>query len=256
MTTLSSSTMKSSAVNATSSAASISVRRLSLLPYVFWISSISSRTTLPAASSSLSSAADLARALALLGQLVLDDENLETREAIELQLEDRVGLLGVELEALHDLLRRVGLAVRLADDPDDLVERVEDLLEALEHVDALPAAPRARARGAWSRPPAGSAGSARGSPCRSRRSGRPTSSFSVGIRHVRLTMKLVWSGVFLNRYAITIFGSASFFSSSSIRTSSVDTSLTSSERRQLAREDDVGDALDERGLVDRVRECW
>ncbi len=40
-------------------------------------------------------------------------------------------------------------------------------------------------------------------------------------------MKLVCSGVFLNRYAITICGSASFFSSSAIRTSSVETSLTS-----------------------------
>jgi len=41
-----------------------------------------------------------------------------------------------QLEALHDLLRGVGLAVRLADDPDDLVERVEDGLEAFEDVDA------------------------------------------------------------------------------------------------------------------------
>ena len=31
----------------------------------------------------------------------------------------------------------VGLAVGLADDPDDLVERVEDRLEAFEDVDAL-----------------------------------------------------------------------------------------------------------------------
>ena len=65
------------------------------------------------------------------------------------------------------------------------------------------------------------------------RSGRPTSGFSVGIRQVRLTMKLVWSGVFLNRYAITMRGSASFFSSSAMRTSSVDTSLTSSSGGSL-----------------------
>ena len=76
-------------------------------------------------------------------------EDLEPRQAVDLQLEDRVGLLGVELEPLHDLLGRVGLAVRLADDLDDLVERVEDLLEAFEDVDALLAAPRARARAAW-----------------------------------------------------------------------------------------------------------
>ena len=46
-------------------------------------------------------------------------------------------------------------------------------------------------------------------------------------------MKLVCSGVFLNRYAMTIFGSASFFSSSAIRTSSVETSLTSSSGGSL-----------------------
>ena len=46
-------------------------------------------------------------------------------------------------------------------------------------------------------------------------------------------MKLVWSGVFLNRYAITIFGSASFLISSAIRTSSVETSLTSSSGGSL-----------------------
>ena len=46
-------------------------------------------------------------------------------------------------------------------------------------------------------------------------------------------MKLVWSGVCLKRYAITIFSSASFFSSSAIRTSSVDRSLTSSSGGSL-----------------------
>ena len=130
--------MKSSAVKATSSADSMqraalvalaAVRLLDLLDLV--------ADDLPAAVLVLEQAADLARALALVGQLVLDDENLEARQAIQLQLEDGVGLLGVELEALHDLLGRVGLAVRLADDADDLVERVEDLLEALEDVDAL-----------------------------------------------------------------------------------------------------------------------
>ena len=56
---------------------------------------------------------------------------------------------------------------------------------------------------------------------------------SVGTRQVRLTMKLVCSGVCLNRYAITIFSSASFFSSSAIRTSSVETSLTSTSGGSL-----------------------
>ena len=182
---------------------------------------------LPARVLVLQQRGDLPRALALLGQLVLDDENLEPRQPIQLELEDRVGLLGVEREALDDLLGRVGLAVRLADDADDLVERVEDLLEALEDVDAalelfelvlepagddveaeleeLPEHLRA-ARAA----PAG-----------------PTCSFSVGTRHVMLTANVVCSGVFLNRYAITRFSSAPAFSSSSIRTSSVDRSLTS-----------------------------
>ena len=68
---------------------------------------------------------------------MLDDEDLEPRQPVDLQLEDRVGLLGVEREALDDLLGRVRLAVRLADDLQDLVERVEDLLEAFEDVDAL-----------------------------------------------------------------------------------------------------------------------
>ena len=102
-----------------------------------WISSSSLADHLPAALFVLEQRADLPRALALLLELVADDQDLEPRQPVDLQLEDRVGLLGVELEPLHDLLGGVGLAVRLADDPDDLVERVEDLLEALEDVDAL-----------------------------------------------------------------------------------------------------------------------
>ena len=74
---------------------------------------------------------------ALLLELLADDEDLEPRQAVDLQLEDGVGLLGIELEPRHDLLGGVGLAVRLADDPDDLVERVEDRLEAFEDVDPL-----------------------------------------------------------------------------------------------------------------------
>ena len=43
-------------------------------------------------------ARDLARALALLGELVGDDEDLEPREPVDLQLEDRVGLRVVQLK--------------------------------------------------------------------------------------------------------------------------------------------------------------
>src|SRR5262249_39199926 len=91
----------------------------------------------PAAGFALEQRANLARALPLVLELVADDEDLEPREAVDLQLEDRVGLLGVEGGALHELVGGGGLAVRLADEADDLVERVEDLLEALEDVDAL-----------------------------------------------------------------------------------------------------------------------
>ena len=94
----------------------------------------------------LSSALDLLRALPLVGELLLDDEDLEARQPVDLELEDRVGLLGVEREPLHDLLGRVLLAVGLPDDLQDLVERVEDRLEALEDVDAPLRAPPARTR--------------------------------------------------------------------------------------------------------------
>src|SRR5204863_8061886 len=91
----------------------------------------------PAALLALEQAADLARALPFLVELLSDDENLELREAVDLQLEDRVGLVGGELEPFDVRLRRVGLPLGPADDLQDLVERVEDLLEAFEDVDAL-----------------------------------------------------------------------------------------------------------------------
>ncbi len=91
---------------------------------------------LPAAVLVLQQRVDLARALPLVLELLPDDENLEPGEAVDLQLEDGVDLFGVELEPRDDLFRRIGLAVRLADDLDDLVERVEDRFEAFEDVDA------------------------------------------------------------------------------------------------------------------------
>src|SRR3974377_2271844 len=79
----------------------------------------------------------MTRAFSLFLQLLPDEQDLEGGEAVDLQLEDRVGLLGVELEPRHDLLGGVRLAVRLPNQLDDLVERVEDGLEALEDVDGL-----------------------------------------------------------------------------------------------------------------------
>ena len=50
-------------------------------------------------SSARSSLISLARLL-LVRELLLDDQDLEAREAIELELEDGVDLLGVELETV------------------------------------------------------------------------------------------------------------------------------------------------------------
>ena len=148
ITTLSSSTMKSSAVySASPSSLAIVERRAS--PYFFWISSISTLTMSQRLCSSLSSVVDLARAPPLLLELLPDDQDLESRQAVDLQLENRVGLLGVEVEALDDLRGRVLLAFRLAHDLQDLVERVEDLLEALEDVHPLLQRAAARARAVW-----------------------------------------------------------------------------------------------------------
>ena len=69
-------------------------------------------------------------------QLGADRVDLEPRELVELRLEDRLDLLLVEGEALHELAGGVGLSVGLADDADRLVERVVDDEEALEEVEA------------------------------------------------------------------------------------------------------------------------
>ena len=61
----------------------------------------------PAALLVLQQRADLPHPPALLLQLLADDQDLEPRQAVDLQLEDGVGLLGVELEPLDDLLRGV-----------------------------------------------------------------------------------------------------------------------------------------------------
>ena len=207
-TTLSSSTMKSSAVYS-ASPASLADRRAARVAVLLLDLLDLDAHDVPPALLVLQQRVDLPRAAALLLELLADDQDLEPRQAIDLQLEDRVGLLGVELEARDDLLR--------------------------PRPPCLPTCGRSsgsrRARRRPSRSPRGcgrascSASSSCSSrlvttsrrkwrkcqsiACRSSRSGRPTSGFSVGIRQVRLTMKLVCSGVCLNRYAITIFSSAS-----------------------------------------------
>ena len=55
---------------------------------------------------------DLLQALPLLGALGADLLDLEPRELVEADLEDRVGLHLVELEGLHQLLRRRRRATR------------------------------------------------------------------------------------------------------------------------------------------------
>ena len=74
---------------------------------------------------------------ALLARLLLDDHDLQLGQAIELHLEDRVRLLAAEREPLDQFLRRVVLALALADDAQHLVERVVDLLEAFEDMQPL-----------------------------------------------------------------------------------------------------------------------
>ena len=118
ITTLSSSTMKSSAEYSGSSAVA-GDGGAALVGFGRRRSSESlrarSRTSFQRLVFVLEQRADLPRALALFLELVADDQDLEPRQPVDLQLEDRVGLLGVELEPLHDLLGGVGLAVRLPD---------------------------------------------------------------------------------------------------------------------------------------------
>ena len=130
--------MKSSAVNATSSAASISVRRWSLLPpYFSWISSISSRTIFQRPSSSFS------RPLIWRARLRLSASSFWmtriSRRASRYSFSSRIAsvcsasrskrfMIFAAASALPSDLRMI---------LQDLVERVEDLLEALENVDPL-----------------------------------------------------------------------------------------------------------------------
>ena len=209
---------------------------------------------LPAIVFALEQPRDLPGALALLGELVGDDEDLEPRQPVDLQLEDRVRLLGVELEPLHDSLRGVGLAVRLADDAEDLVERVEDLLEPLEDVDA----PLQRLQLVFE---------PRGDDVEPELQEVPEHlvqieplgpadlGFSVGTRQVRLTGTVVCSGVCFQRYAITSFGiDVALQRQLDAHVVGRDV-LHVDERRQLARQDHLGDALDERRLVHHVRDA-
>src|SRR6185503_15689444 len=70
-------------------------------------------------------------------KFLADEQDLELREPVDFQFENRIRLFRVEAEPLDDLLRRVRLPFGLADDLEDVVERVKDLFEALENVDAF-----------------------------------------------------------------------------------------------------------------------
>src|SRR4030095_11532696 len=80
---------------------------------------------------------DLPNPPAAILEFLADEQNLEPRQPIDFEFENRIGLFRVQAEAFDDLLSRIRLSFRLADDLQDVVERIKDLLEALENVDAL-----------------------------------------------------------------------------------------------------------------------
>ena len=74
---------------------------------------------------------------ALPRELLTDDVDLQLREAVELQLQDRVGLNVTETKAGDDPLGGVLLTLAVADEDDALVQRIEDGLEAFEDMNSL-----------------------------------------------------------------------------------------------------------------------
>ena len=150
------------------------------------------------AGSSASRASISAARPSLGGQLVEDVLDLQLAEAVELGLEDGVGLEVGEAEAVHQLGGGVGLAVAGPDDPDRLVEVVEDDREPFEDVDP----PEQVRQLVLSRRVTMSSRKSRkwsSIDFRSSRAGTATSAPAEGSRQVMLTLKLVWSGVFLKR---------------------------------------------------------
>jgi hypothetical protein len=75
--------------------------------------------------------------LAFVVELLAHEQDLELGEAVELELEDGLGLFFVEVVAVHHLAGGVGFAFAGADEGDDLVEGVEDGFEAFEAVDGF-----------------------------------------------------------------------------------------------------------------------
>ena len=133
MTTLSSSTMKSSA-GERDILGGFDARcgLVDLVGVGFWISSI--RCVLRRSSGLIVLSRLLIwRARLRLSASSLDDANFEARETIELQLEDGVGLLVVEAEPFM-IFSAESAFPGLANDLDDFVERVENLLKAFEDV--------------------------------------------------------------------------------------------------------------------------
>ena len=100
----------------------------------FAISSSSVSTTFQSLLFEAEDFADVFRLGLLVFELLEDAVDFQRRDAIQCQLEDRVGLLGIERKGLHQPGGRVGLALAGADDLQGLFEPFEDDHEAFQDV--------------------------------------------------------------------------------------------------------------------------
>jgi len=120
---------------------------------------------------------DFFRPLAALSQLVGDEIDLQPGQAIQLEFENIVDLLGIQaiifgfarpmrIDAIFFQNPRGGirLPIAAADDLDQIVENVERECEAFEGMNALAKLLQLIGNAAWSPHPNGSAESARESP--------------------------------------------------------------------------------------------
>src|SRR5262245_2821764 len=70
-------------------------------------------------------------------ELLQDLLDFHLRNSIELRFENGIDLNFIELESLHQLLGRIGLAFAIANNADGFIERVENNLEAFENVNSF-----------------------------------------------------------------------------------------------------------------------